>query len=342
MKPTEPEPQVELQEKEPKECVVAGASAMSQITLEPVNDSDNEGGDEFNFDADTESNADEEMAEEPEVERQKNSEEPAQPEPEDGELEELAEPEVEREKTPEEPTQSEPEEEPEPQFSPVQSSSNSSSEESDSTVSTSASSSSASSYSDSGNDSYSSVNHFDSDEESVNPNNDYRKISVLQESIRLDGHVVNILYDEGADMSLMSSKITVPVFREIMQRCEAIAVEGEGTGLETCPIVDIPLPMYCEGGGMARVSVTARDFPEMTTDPPLEAIAEKLDFPPSVFTPRREGAVQLILGVDNRHLFPLPMVSSQDRVFSIQLWRSRLTGGMIYHGALAVWTIFKD
>jgi hypothetical protein len=182
-------------------------------------------------------------------------------------------------------------------------------------VSTSASSSSSSSYSDSGNDSYSSVNHFDSDEEDVNPNNDYRKISLLQESIRLDGHVVNILYDEGVSMSLMSSQIKVPIFREIMNRCEVIAVEGEGTGLETCPIVDIPLPMYCGGGGMARVSVTARDFPTMTTDPPLEAIAEKLDFPPSVFTPRREGAVQLILGVDNRHLFPLPMVSSQDRVF---------------------------
>jgi hypothetical protein len=273
MKPTEPEPQVEPQEKEPKESVAAGASAMSQMTLEPVNESDNEGGEEFNFDADTESNAEEEMAVEPEVERQKNPEEPAQPEPKNGELEELAEPEVEREKTPEEPTQSEPEEvepeeEPEPQFSPAQSSSSSSSEESDSTVSTSASSSSSSSTDDSGNDSYSSVNHFDSDEESVNPNNDYRKISLLQESIRLDGHVVNILYDEGANMSMMSSKIEVPVFRDIMERCEIVAVEGEGARLEDCRVVDIPLPMYCGGGGMARVSVTDRDFPEMTTDPP--------------------------------------------------------------------------
>jgi hypothetical protein len=260
MKPKMPEPQVELHEKEPKQSVAAGASAMSQMTLEPVNDSDNEGCDEFNFDADTESDAGEEAAEEQEVERQKNSEEPAQPEPK-------------REKTPGEPTQSEPEEvepeeEPEPQFSPVQSSSSSSAEESDSTASTSASSSSSSSPDDSGNDSYSSVNHFDSDEESVNPNNDYRKISLLQESIRLDGHVVNILYDEGANMSLISSKISVPVFREIIERSEIVAVKGEGARLEDCRVVDIPLPMYCGGGGMARVSVTDRDFPEMTTDPP--------------------------------------------------------------------------
>jgi hypothetical protein len=73
----------------------------------------------------------------------------------------------------------------------------------------------------------------------------------------------------------------------------------------------------------------------MTADPPMEAIADKLDFPVSLFAPRQEGAVQLILGEDNRHLFPLPIVSSMDRIFSIQLWRSRLTGGLLYHGALA-------
>jgi hypothetical protein len=67
----------------------------------------------------------------------------------------------------------------------------------------------------------------------------------------------------------------------------------------------------------------------------MEAIADKLEFPVSLFAPRQEGAVQLILGEDNRHLFPLPIVSSRDRIFSLQLWRSRLTGGLLYHGALA-------
>jgi hypothetical protein len=228
----------------------------------------------------------------------------------------------------------EPEEEPEPQFSPVESSSDSGSEDSDATVSTSASDDSSAG-GDSGNDSYSSVNHFDSDEEEVNPNNDYRKISLLQETIKLDGHDVNILYDEGATVSLMSTKIKVPIFREAVNRCEIVAEEGVGAGLETCPIVDIPLPLYSGGVGAARVSVTARDFPLMTADPPMEAIADKLDFPVSLFTPRQEGPVQLILGEDNRHLFPLPIVSSMDRIFSLQLWRSRLTGGLLYHGALA-------
>jgi hypothetical protein len=136
--------------------------------------------DQFNFDADSEGGSDEEMSAEP------------------------AEPQVEREKTPTEPAEPEPEEESqeelEPQFSPVESSSHSDSYESDSTATTSASSGTES---DSGNESYTSINHFDSDEEEVNPNNDYRKICLLQQTIKLDGHDVNILYDDGANVSIL-------------------------------------------------------------------------------------------------------------------------------------------
>jgi hypothetical protein len=85
---------------------------------------------------------------------------------------------------------------------------------------------------------------------------------------------------------------------------------------------------------MAQVRVTDREFPLMTADPPMESIADKLDFPVSLFAPRQEGAVQLILGEDNRHLFPVPIASSRDRIFSLQLWKSHLTGGLLYHGAL--------
>jgi hypothetical protein len=72
----------------------------------------------------------------------------------------------------------------------------------------------------------------------------------------------------------------------------------------------------------------------MTVDPPIEYIAEKLNCSVSLFAPRQEGAVQLILGQDNRHLFPVPIASSRDRIFSIQLLKSCLAGGLLYHGAL--------
>jgi hypothetical protein len=66
--------------------------------------------------------------------------------------------------------------------------------------------------------------------------------------------------------------------------------------LETCPLVEVPLPLVNGGVGVAQVRVTDREFPLMTADPPMEAIADKLDFPVSLFAPRQEGAVQLILG----------------------------------------------
>jgi hypothetical protein len=185
------EPQVEPR----SESVAAGAKTVSHIVLEPVG-SDIETNDQFNFDADSEGSSDEEMSTEPEpaelqVEREKTPTEPAEPEPEEEEPQE--------------------QEELEPQFSPVESSSHSDSYESDSTASTSASSGTES---DSGNDSYTSINHFDSDEEEVNPNNDYRKICLLQQTIKLDGHDVNILYDEGVNMSTMSIKVAAPCKRQ--------------------------------------------------------------------------------------------------------------------------------
>jgi hypothetical protein len=122
--------------------------------------------------------------------------------------------------------------------------------------------------------------------------------------------------------------------QKAVDSCEIVAMEGEGVSFETCPLVEVPLPLFNGGVGMAQVRVTDREFPLMTTDPPMEYIADKLDFPVSLFAPRQEGVVQLILGEDNRHLFPVPIASSRDRVFSIQLWKSRLTGGLLYHGAL--------
>jgi hypothetical protein len=197
-----------------------------------------------------------------------------------------------------EPEEVEPQEqeELEPQFSPVEESSNSDSYESDSTASTGASSIHEC---DSGNDSYTSVDHFDSDEEEVNPNNDYRKICLLQQTIKLDGHDVNILYDDGVSMSTMSTKVAAPPLLKAVNSCKIVSVEGEGVDMETCPLVEVPLPLFNGGVGMAQVRVTNREFPLMTADPSMEYIADKLDFP----------------------------VSSRDRIFSIQLWKSRLTGG---------------
>jgi hypothetical protein len=210
--------------------------------LEPVG-SDNETNDKFNFDADSEGGSDEEMSTEPEpaelqVEREKTPTEPVEPEPEEEEPQE--------------------QEELEPQFSPVEESSHSDSYESDSTASTSASSGTES---DSGNESYNSVNHFDSDEEEVNPDNDYRKICLLQQTIKLDGHDVNILYDDGVNISTMSVKVAAPSLQKAVESCKIVAVEGEGVSMETCPLVEVPLPLFNGGWVWPKLGSLTGSFP---------------------------------------------------------------------------------
>jgi hypothetical protein len=253
------EPQVEPC----SESIAAGARTVSRVVPESA-ESDNETDEQCNCDADTEGDSDEEMAVEPEPEEPQVEPEPekpqVEPEPEKSKVESDQE---SGEMEPEEPVEPEPEEvepqgqeELEPQLSPVQESSHSDSYESDSTASTGVSS--VNEY-DSGNDSYTSVDHFDSDEEEVNPNNEYRKISMLHQTIKLDGHDVNILYDEGVNMSTMSAKVAAPPLLKAVNSCGDVAVGGEGVGIETCPLVEIPLPLYDGGVGMAQVRVTNRE-----------------------------------------------------------------------------------
>jgi hypothetical protein len=183
-----------------RENVAAGAGAVNEIVREPAG-SDSDGGDRYNFDADSKCESEVEMSAEPvepQVEHENSLTEPTEPQEE---LEEL-----------------------EPQFSPVESSSHSDSYDSDTTTTTSASSGTDS---DSGNESYNSINHFDSDEEEVNPANDYRKISLLQQTINIGGHDVNILYDDGASVSSMTVNVTAPSLLKAVNSCEIIAVEGK-------------------------------------------------------------------------------------------------------------------
>jgi hypothetical protein len=70
-------------------------------------------------------------------------------------------------------------------------------------------------------------------------------------------------------------------------------------------------------------------FPIKMVDPSPEAIARAMDLPPIVFAPRREGTVQLILGTDNKHLWPHSIAILQDPVFSLQFLKSRIGGGWL-------------
>jgi hypothetical protein len=60
-----------------------------------------------------------------------------------------------------------------------------------------------------------------------------------------------------------------------------------------------------------------------------------MGLPLAAFSPRKEGTIQLILGQDNPHLWPYTVAASRYPTFSLQFFRSRLSGGLIYAGSLA-------
>jgi hypothetical protein len=93
------------------------------------------------------------------------------------------------------PSESEPEPEPEPEDSSAESTENSSADYSDTGSET-----------DSGNHSYHSASHFDTDDESVNPDNNYRKVFLLSQMVKIGDQKENICYDNGATMSVLSER----------------------------------------------------------------------------------------------------------------------------------------
>jgi hypothetical protein len=72
----------------------------------------------------------------------------------------------------------------------------------------------------------------------------------------------------------------------------------------------------------------------MTVDPPVEEFAAAMKLPRDVFAHRQAGAVQLILGKDNQHLWPRPTALSRDPVFSLLLMKSKLQGDLVYFGSV--------
>jgi hypothetical protein len=175
----------------------------------------------------------------------------------------------------------------------------------------------------------------DSGGRSATPDDDQRKVLSLSQTVTVNGQPVNICYDNGATMSMLSSECSIP---NIVKGNHEIGMDPVGGGpmnFESPPLVTVPLLLAGGGVGAAHVTVTKGEFPPMTTDPPLGKITETMGMPPAAFAPRKKGKVQLILGQDNAHLWPHPVAVSRDPVFSLQFLKSRIGGGLVYAGSLA-------
>jgi hypothetical protein len=160
-----------------------------------------------------------------------------------------------------------------------------------------------------GNDSTHSGSHFDSDDESINPDNDYRKMLTLGQTVTLFDHQVNICYDSSSTLSVLSADVRIPGVVEDVKETRNNPAGGGPLPTGILPLVTVPLPLEGGGIGAAKVVVKGVSFPIMTVDPSPDTIAKAMDLPPGVFAPRREGAVQLILGTDEK-AFVAPFYSS--------------------------------
>jgi hypothetical protein len=95
---------------------------------------------------------------------------------------------------------------------------------------------------DSGNDSAHRESHFDSDDESINPKNDYRKMLTLGQTVTLFDQQVNICYDNSSTVSVLSTDVRIPgIVRDVKKTGKSPAGGGpSATG--TLPLVRVPSP----------------------------------------------------------------------------------------------------
>jgi hypothetical protein len=99
---------------------------------------------------------------------------------------------------------------------------------------------------DSGNDSAHSGSHFDSDDESINPDNDYRKLLTLGQTVTLFDHQVNICYDSSSTVSVLSADVRIPAIVEDVKETRNNPAGGRPLPTGILPFVTVPLPL--EGG----------------------------------------------------------------------------------------------
>jgi hypothetical protein len=114
---------------------------------------------------------------------------------------------------------------------------------------------------DSGNDSEHRGSHFDSDDESINPENDYRKMLTLGQTVTIFDQQVNICYNSSSTVLVLSAGVRIPGIVKDVKQTGTIPAGGWAIGHRQPPLGDSPPP---PGGGRSRGGpgdAKGREFP---------------------------------------------------------------------------------
>jgi hypothetical protein len=147
------------------------------------------------------------------------------------------------------------------------------------------------------------VNTGDSDDE-INTL-DQNVINLCQ-TISCNDTVLNVGYDSGATVTLVSEKVAKMSIAT--KKTEYILdTVGEREGLKSSVAVRIPLAMKSGGMHVLNALVTDEKLGKVAALPPQYDVEKVLAVPRSELADRGGGDIDILVGRDNTHFFPKDM-----------------------------------
>jgi hypothetical protein len=167
------------------------------------------------------------------------------------------------------------------------------------------------------------VTNIDSQEQSITIN--------LCQTISCDSTTLNICFDSGAQVTLVSKKVAEMSIDRENVRYDLDTIGGRSS-LRGSGAVRIPLAL--KGGGIhaLKAFVTNKPIGEVAVLPPDADVAQTFDAPEGSFAARNGGVIDIIMGMDNAHFFPWNLGPSRKTDCGLVLFRAVLGKGLLYAG----------
>jgi hypothetical protein len=156
------------------------------------------------------------------------------------------------------------------------------------------------------------------------------KINLCQ-TVSCNNTSLNIGFDSGATVTLVSKKVAEMSIGKENVDYDLDTIEGQGS-LKGSGAVHIPLALPGGEIHVLKALITDKPLGEVAVLPPHADVAQSFDVPKGDFAARDGGAIDIMVGRDNSHLFPQALGTSKKTVCNLQLFRAVLGKGLMYAG----------
>jgi hypothetical protein len=97
--------------------------------------------------------------------------------------------------------------------------------------------------------------------------------------------------------------------------------------------MQVPLALPDGKVHVLKALITNKSLGQVDTHPPPNVVAEMLDVPENDLATRTGGAMDIMMGQDNSHLFPRALGAPKTPGLNLQLFRAILGNGLMYAGS---------